>query len=166
MKPFAFAIAVGSAILTTLTAAAQDTKLVDAFDTWRLYSHSGQPADICFITAFPRETELKRKEKSWFYVSAWPQEGVKSEVSVNFGKELQAGSTVTLQIGSSRYILFPKNDKAFISDPTQELKLIESMKRGNFMTISATTADGTTFKETYSLIGLTRAVNTLFRGCT
>ena len=68
-------------------------------------------------------------------------------------------------IGNSRFALFTKGDKAFVSDATQELKLIDSMKRGSFMTVRAVTNDGTSISDTYSLIGVTAAVNALAGGC-
>lgn len=166
-KTVASAIAALAIIVTASGASAQSTKVVQKFGDWVLYSHSGAPATICFITAQPRETKPVgyAKERSYFYVSAWPNDGVKAEISVKIGKPLQNGSQVTVQIGNSRYNLFSKGDKAFVEDPTQELKLIDSMKRGSFMTVSATTDDGTTVADTYSLIGVTNAVNSLSGGC-
>lgn len=163
------AIATIAAILfaTVSVASAQSTKVVQKFNDWVLYSHSGEPNDICFLTAQPRETtpEGYSRDRSYFYVSAWPKDGVKAEISVKMGKELQNGSNVQVQIGNSRFRLFTKGDKAFVEDPTEELKLIDSMKRGSFMVIRATVADGTTISDTYSLIGVTNAVNTLSQGC-
>ena len=155
------------AIIAASSAFAQSTKVVQKFGDWVLYSHSGAPATICFITAQPRETKPVgySKERSYFYVSAWPNDGVKAEISIKIGKSLQNGSKVRVQIGNSRYELFTKGDKAFVEDPTQELKLIDSMKRGSFMTVSAVVSDGTTVADTYSLIGVTNAVNSLSAGC-
>ncbi len=153
--------------LSAVTAHAQATKVLKKFNDWVLYSHSGAPANICFVSAQPRESEPAgyAKDRSYFYVSAWPDDGVKAEISIKIGKQLQDGSDVTVQIGSSRYALFTKGDKAFVSDPTQELKLIDSMKRGSFMTVKAVTTDGTSITEKYSLIGVTAAVNALNGGC-
>ena len=163
------AIAAAAAVLfaTAGVASAQSTKVVQKFNDWVLYSHSGAPNEICFLSAQPRETTPQgyQRERSYFYVSAWPKDGVKAEISVKLGKELQNGSDVQIQIGNSRYKLFTKGDKAFVEDPTQELKLIDSMKRGSFMVVRATVADGTAVSDTYSLIGVTNAVNTLSQGC-
>lgn len=147
--------------------AQQGTKVLSKHKDWALYSHTGEPATICFISAKPREKEPKDfdKDPSYFYISAWPDDGVKAEVSVKIGTQLQDGSDVDIQIGSSRYKLFIKEDKAFVNDATQELKLIESMKRGSFMKVSSTVSDGTRLEETYSLLGVTAAVNALRRGC-
>lgn len=167
-KPFAIAAFLVGAVMTAGMAQAQGTRVVEKFGDWVLYAHSGDPAEICFLTAQAKETKPVgyKKERSYFYVSAWPKDGVKAEISVNIGRNLQNKSQVTVQIGSARYALFTKGNKAFVEDPTQELKLIDSMKRGSFMVVRATTDDGTQVSDTYSLIGVTKAVNTLSRrGC-
>jgi len=154
-------------VMSASIAHAQATKVVEKFKDWVLYSHSGAPAKICFISAQPREKKPAEydKDPSYFYISAWPDDGVKAEISVKIGKELQNGSDVSIQIGGSRYKLFAKGDKAFVGDATEELKLIEAMKRGSFMVVRATVSDGTALEETYSLLGVTAAVNSLRRGC-
>jgi len=160
-------VAVFAVVMSVSFAHAQSTKVVNKFKDWALYSHTGEPATICFISAQPREKKPKEYDKppSFFYVSAWPNDGVKAEVSIKIGRELQNGSEVTVQIGGRRYRLFSKGDKAFVEDATQELKLIEAMKSGSFMVVRATINDGTQLQETYSLLGVTAAVNAMRRGC-
>ncbi len=161
---FAAALAV---VMSASAAHAQATQVVEKFKDWVLYSHTGQPAKICFISAQPREKKPSgyAKEPSYFYISAWPDNGIKAEVSVNIGKDLESGSGVTVQIGGSRYRLFTKGNKAFVEQPNDEIKLIEAMKKGSFMVVRATVSDGTAIEETYSLLGVTAAVNSLRRGC-
>ncbi|NQX80353.1 MAG: hypothetical protein HRT83_07405, partial [Hyphomicrobiaceae bacterium] len=146
---------------------AQSTKIIKRFQDWVLYSHKGAPATICFISARPREKKPNKfsKKESYFYISAWPDNGVKAEVSVNIRNELQNGSTVTAQIGGARYRLFTKGNKAFVEKPSEEIKLIEAMKRGSFMVVRATSRDGIKIVETYSLLGVTSAINSLRKGC-
>jgi len=161
---FAAALAVA---MSTSSAHAQATKVVQKFRDWVLYSHTGDPETICFIASQPGEKKPTgyNKQPSYFYISAWPDSGIKAEISVNIRKELESDSTVTVQIGGSRYRLFTKDNKAFVEKPNEEIKLIESMKRGSFMVVRATVNDGTAIEETYSLLGVTAAVNSLRKGC-
>ena len=163
------ALAAGIALAITLVSTAASaqsagpTREVEVFRDWTTYEHKGAPSDICFATSQPRETEPTNanRETSYFYVSAWPKDGVRSEVSLKLGYEIQAGSDVTVAVGNEQFSLFPKAEKAFVSDPNEELKLINAMKRGSFMTVTATSADGTTTTDTYSLLGVTAAINSL-----
>lgn len=163
--PFTMA---GVAALTLLAAPAlAQTKVVENFKDWTLYQHSGAPADICFITSQPKEASPPGalSDRSFFYVSSWPRDGVKAEISVKIGRALKPGAPVIVQIGNSKFELFTKGDKAFVNDPTEELKLLDTMKRGSFMVIKATSAAGQETTETYSLIGVTKAISTLAKGC-
>ncbi len=159
----AFAIAT---VLST-SAFAQGTKLVQSLSDWKLYSHKGSPGDICFITSQPRETEPKdiRRNRAYFYVSSWPSDGIRAQISVLLGYDLVDPSEVEVEIGTAKFTLYAKTDKAFVGNQTDELRLIDAMKRGNFMTVKASTKDGTQTEDRYSLIGVTAAINSLQGGC-
>ena len=163
-------LAVAALLLTAVfssAALAQGTKVVANHKDWTLYSHQGEPADICFITSQPRETkpvDVKRK-RAYFYVSSWTDDGIKSQISVLLGYELTDQSEVEVEIGNSRFTLFAKDDKAFVGSQTDELRLIDAMKRGNIMTVKASMKDGTSTEDKYSLIGVTAAINSLQNGC-
>lgn len=163
----ALAILAVCAFLTSSPVLAQETKVVKTFSAWTLYSHSGSPGDICFITSQPRETKPAevQRERAYFYVSSWTKDGIRSQISVLLGYDLEDQAPITVTVGSRSFKLFAKNDKGFIGDATSELQLIDAMKRGNFMTVTAKTKDGTETTDTYSLIGATAAVNSLANGC-
>ena len=154
-------------LLVCAPAIAQETKVVKAFGAWTLYSHTGTPGDICFITSQPRETKPAevQRDRAYFYISTWSKDGIRGQVSVLLGYELEDQSTISVRIGNRRFKLFVKDGKGFVSDSTDELKLIDAMKRGSFMTVTAKTKDGTATADTYSLIGATNAVNSLATGC-
>ena len=155
------------AVLISSPASVQGTNVVKAFSAWTLYSHKGSPGDICFITSQPRETKPAdvQRERAYFYVSSWRKDGIRSQVSVLLGYDLVDQASITVTIGSKSFKLFAKNDKGFVGDATNELQLVDAMKRGNFMTVKAKTKDGTETIDTYSLIGATAAVNSLTGGC-
>jgi len=153
----------GLASMTASTVSVAQTKLVNEFKDWNVYRHTGEPAKICFATSQPKETDPRGMNRSsaYFYVSAWPKDGVKAEVSLKLGFDIKPQSGIQVAIGSGRYSLFPKGDKAFVNDPQDELKLIDAMKRGSFMTVTAQTSRGSRVKDTYSLIGVTQAINAI-----
>ena len=147
--------------------AAAQTTLVDTFRDWAAYEHNGKPSKICFALTKPTKTSPKSLNRNpvFFYISAWPKDGVKVEVSVKMGYTIQKDSVATIKIGSASYRLLTESDKAFVDDPTAELKLIEAMKRGSTMTLEAKAASGQTSKDTYSLRGVTKALKTLVENC-
>lgn len=159
--------AIASAIFLAATSAASAANLVKTFRDWSLFSHEESQNKICFAASQPKESTPadSKRDPAFFYVSAWPKDGVKSEVSVRLGYPIKKGSTVTVNIGGSEFDLFAKDDKAFVADPTQELKLIEAMKRGSIMKVEAVSESGTSTADSYSLMGISNALEGLSAEC-
>lgn len=156
--------AIGLAIATLASPAyAQQppTRQMEEFKDWTAYEHRGAPGDICFAVSQPKETNPAgiSRDSAYFYLSAWPKDGVKSEVSVKMGYDLNDDSNVSVQVGNETFQLFTKGDKAFVSDPNEELKLVNAMRRGSTMVVRGTTGDSVETEDTYSLIGVTAALN-------
>jgi hypothetical protein len=142
---------------------AQSAKLVSEFKDWKVHHSDGTAQQICFASSQPKETQPRgiSRRSAYFYVSAFPGDGVKAEISLKLGFSAQNSSSVVVQIASGRWQLFTAGDRAFVSDPRDELKLIDAMKRGSFMTVTANTSNGTEVKDTYSLLGVTNAINSI-----
>ena len=167
IKRTALATLAVCAVLISSPALAQATKVVKTFSAWTLYSHTGAPGDICFITSQPRETKPAdvQRERAYFYISSWTKDGIRSQISVLLGYDLEDQAPITVTVGSRAFKMFAKDDKGFVGDATSELQLIDAIKRGNFMTVRRKTKDGKETTDTYSLIGATAAVNSLANGC-
>ena len=147
--------------------AAAQTKLVATYGTWSYFAHESSQARICFALSTPQSSEPAgvRRDPTYFYISAWPRDGVRSEISVKIGYPFRKGSEVTVTIGSDSFKLFTQDERAFVSDPFEELKLIEAMKKGTVMIVQGTSERGTTTKDTYSLSGVSKAVQSLTTAC-
>ncbi len=143
------------------------TKLVGTHNSWSFYSHEEGSTRLCFAVGAPQSTEPAgaRRDAVFFYVSAWPRDGVRSEISVKIGYPFRKGSEATVTIGNESFKLFTQEERAFVNDPFEELKLIEAMKKGSTMVVQGQSERGTTTKDTYSLAGMTRAMQSLTAGC-
>lgn len=154
-------------LLLTASGAVNAANLVKEFRDWNLFSHGQSQQKICFAASQPKEMSPAgaNREAVFFYVSAWPKDGVKSEVSVRMGYAIKPGSTVNVIIGGKKFELFAKDDKAFVATPQDELQLIEAMKRGSLMKVAATSAKGTNTTDNYSLMGISAALGALAAEC-
>jgi hypothetical protein len=151
---------------TAATASAQ-TKLVDTFNDWHLYSHNSSSENVCFVASTPKTSEpaSANRQPTYFYISAWPKDGVRTELSVKFGYPFKEGSEATITIGNDTFKLFIKGDRGFVNNPIEELKLLEAMKGGSTMVVEGVSKQGTVTKESFSLMGVTKAVQTLTSQC-
>jgi invasion protein IalB len=166
-KRFALTLIVLASLATAQPT--QAANVVNKFNDWTLYSTAPAP-QICFLvgTAAPSDVPGLKRSPPLMYVSAWPKDGVKSEVSIKLGFVPKKASEPTIAITgqvSATFKLFVKEDRAFVADATQELKLIEAMKKGTKLTVQSTQEAGTTVTDTYSLAGVTNALQALAAGC-
>jgi hypothetical protein len=84
---------------------------------------------------------------------------------VRVGYPLKGGSEVTLSVGNTSFKLFVHNDRAYIADAGDELKLLDVMRKGSTMTVVGTSERGTTTTDTYSLAGISQALQAVTTNC-
>lgn len=156
----------GTFVVATVSTASA-AQLVKTFRDWSLFSHEQADKKICFAATQPKDSTPAgaNREGVFFYVSAWPKDGVKSEISVRLGYPIKKGSTVKVSVGNRDFDLFAKDDKAFVADATEELKLIEAMKAGSSMKVEATSDSGSSTADTFSLMGISAALKGLSDAC-
>jgi invasion protein IalB len=137
------------------------------FGAWSLFTTDVTGQKLCFATSQPTSSEPKGANRgpARAFVSAWPKDGVKTEISMKLGFPIKKESEVSVGVGTESYTLFPKDERAFVSDPTQELKLLEAMKKGSMLVVQATSERGTAVTDIYSLQGFTQAVQALGTAC-
>ena len=151
----------------TAVAQAQGALEVGRRGAWIIHQTPDAASQVCFAATSPvaKEPATANRSRMLLYVSAWPKEGVKAEVSVKLGYPIKTGSDITITVGDDAFTLFPKDDRAFVSDATEELKLLEAMKKGSKLIVQATSERGTATTDTYSLAGLTQALQALAASC-
>jgi len=162
--------ATAAAALSCLYAAeviAQTVDLVDNQGAWSLYADTATPKQVCFVASQPQAVEPIGANRGpiYFYISAWPKDGVKTEPSVKVGYPIDPAKDMTVTIDADTFKLFAKDERGFVSDPTEELKLIEAMKKGSTAVVKATSKRGTNTTDTYSLSGISQVLEKLAEKC-
>jgi hypothetical protein len=145
---------------------AQDVALLEKFKDWSAYAATGTPK-VCFAVAKPKESAPKAVKRGpiFFYISRWPADNVVNEVSVKMGYPFSEGAKATVTIGGAKFELFTKEEGAFVEKPEMETKLIDAMKGGTTMKIQGKSARGTATTDTYSLSGLSEALDRAAKEC-
>lgn len=156
-------------LVSALSAAlvlAQDSG-AGSFSDWVLQTSGDGSEKVCFAATVAKQTgpgPAKRSD-SVVYISAWPKDGIKSEISIKLGYAAKSAAGVKVSVGTEQFKLFIKDDRAYVADATQELKLVEAMKKGSKLMVEATAANGTAVADTYSLSGITQALQAQAAAC-
>jgi hypothetical protein len=162
-----------AAVLSLCATAFADTPptLLGSFKDWTAFQATASGGRTCYALSQPKSSEPKKAKRDpvYFLVSDWPSRRVKAEPEVVPGYEYKADSSVTAAVGSDKFEFFTKNEdgggSAWVKDASDESRLVEAMKRGSDMVVTGVSKRGTTTTDTYSLNGLTAALDKVHAAC-
>lgn len=149
----------------------QSTNRVFAKTDWSVFVEDNPTQ--CWVVSSPKETINTKDGRVvavnrgdiLMFVSFWPGSQKLGEVSFTGGYPFGDGSTVTLQIGDSRFELFTSGETAWAASPADDAKIITAMKRGADAVISGVSSRGTNTKDSFSLLGFTAALEDAENRC-
>jgi hypothetical protein len=140
--------------------------LLDTFHDWGAYKAQGKEK-TCYALASPKErapSTLKR-DQAYVFISSRPSEKVRNEVSIIMGFPLKDNGETKAEIGSASYELIGKGTNAWIKNAAKEPQLVEDLKRGAKLTIKAASSKGGQSTDSYSLAGLSQALERVQKEC-
>ena len=146
---------------TATVASAQTPTRLEQFQAWGVYQYDAGGKTACFALSKPiqQEPQSVNHGDNWFFVYKRPEASVNLEPEVRAGYNLQPGSNVTVQVDTKSFTFDPTDASAWMANAAQEPAFVDAAKRGRNMTVSATSRRGTNTKYTYSLMGITAALN-------
>ena len=152
-------------------AAADGPTLLGAFKDWSAYydRHRRLQDLLRPVPAQEHEPKNVNRDPVFFLVSDWPARKAKGEPEVVPGYPYKDGSKVTAQVGSDKFTFFTKNDgkdgNAWVEAKADEARLVDAMRRGSQMIVTGTSSRGTLTKDTYSLSGISAALDKIHAAC-
>lgn len=173
MKTILKSLSVAIAILAApISATAQDsTNRVFQQTDWSVFVEENPTQ--CWIVASPDETVNTKggrvvavtRGDILMFVSYWPSEGKRGEVSFTGGYPFKEGTNVQLLIADTTYELFTTGETAWALTPDDDAKIIAAMKRGAQAVVTGVSARDTVTKDTFSLLGFTASLEEAEKRC-
>jgi len=143
--------------------------LLGQYGEWGAYTASPGGKKVCFVIAKPTTAETnppnRPRNPVYMFVSTRPADKVTNEVSIITGYPFKAGSEASVTIGSTSYALYTQQDGAWIKNATEEAQLVDAMRGGQSAVVKGTSAKGTQSTDTYSLKGLSQALDRVAQEC-
>ena len=169
-----FGLSLGTAFaLSIVTAAADTPTLLGVTKDWSSFTSGNGTTKICYALAKPTKTDPKKVKRDpiFFLVNDWPGRSpkAKAEPEAVPGYQYKEGSNVIAQIGPDKFELFTQNEDgagaAWVRKRADEARLVDAMKRGQQLIVSGTSKRGTETHDTYSLAGLSDALDKIHAAC-
>jgi invasion protein IalB len=146
--------------------------LLGQYGDWGAYSATPGGRKVCFALSKPTSSSDNPPNRRtaanivYLFISSRPAEKVKEEVSMLVtGYALKSNSDASLTIGSTPFTMYTQNDGAWVKNTADEAKLVDAMRKGADMTVKATTSRGTQTTDTFSLKGISQALDRVSQEC-
>ena len=143
--------------------------LIGQFGTWGAYTATPNGKKVCFALAKPASSKTnppnRPRDPAYAFVSTRPAEKVSNEVSVMIGYTLKPGSESTLEIGGASFSMYTQGDGLWIKNAAEEERMVEAMRKSADATVKGVSAKGTETTDTFSLKGLSQALDKIAQDC-
>jgi invasion protein IalB len=151
--------------------AAQAT-LLGQYGDWGAYSATPGGHKVCFALSKPTSSQDNPPNRRtaanvvYLFISSRPEEKVSNEVSILVtGYVFKPNSEANVTVGGAAFAMYTQNDGAWVKNAAEEAKLIESMRKAPDFVIKATTSRGTQTTDTFSLKGISQALDRAAQEC-
>lgn len=154
--------------LLATPALADDPVSLGTFDDWESFTYQAAGAPVCYIYSVPKKSDSAKKVKRdpiYFLVTHFPGRKIKGQISTIIGYPFKESSTVTLKVDDASFELYPNGDVAWAAATATEAAIVKAMKTGKSLTVTGTSWKGTETTDTYSLVGVGKAMDKIDSAC-
>lgn len=132
---------------------------------WGAYMTQSAQGKVCYALAEPQKREPKtlKRDPGYLFISYRPNDKVKGEISFRMG--FVAKETAKAVVGASSFTFYTHNESAWIKNASEEAQLLEAMKKGDQVVFHVTSKKGNDTKDTYSLKGISAALEQAAKEC-
>jgi invasion protein IalB len=173
MKTYRTILTAAIALASVSGALAQAPTSIGTFNSWSAWSYNGSitggsnAGKVCYMHSVPSAktpADLDHGDVS-FSVSRSPTEGVTSQANFVTGYPFQENSTVTVDIDGRKFTMFTQGESAWLLNTAEEPQLLDAMRSGKSMTVTAKSRRGNETTYQISLAGATAASKKLAEEC-
>ncbi len=162
---------VSSIFVTAMSAApafAQSApKLEGTHGDWTVYTRGSGSERICYVLSEAQSESPSSVQHGdiYFMVSNWKNGAAIEQPSFLAGYPLKTTRAPKAKVGGTSLSMFAADNEAFISETSDERRLVAKMRAGSSMTVSAVSARGTDTRYSFSLKGVTAALKQAKSAC-
>jgi invasion protein IalB len=144
-------------------ALAQSATKIGQHNAWGTYSYQSGNGKVCYVLTVPTDKQPSSLDHGdiFFFVSQRPGQQVTYEPQFIASHNFQENSKVQVTVGNKTFSMFTKGKSAWVENAAEEPQLIAAMKGGSDMKVSAKSGRGNPTNYTFSLKGITAALNSI-----
>ena len=150
-------------VAAAVPALAQQATKIGQHNAWGTYSYQASGGKVCYVLTVPTDKQPPNLDHGdmFFFVSQRPGQQVSYEPQFIAGYNFQENSKVTVTIDKKSFSMFTRGKSAWVENAAEEPVLIASMKAGTDMKVEAKSGRGNATSYTFSLKGITAALDSI-----
>jgi hypothetical protein len=152
-----------------VAASGAQPKLLGQYADWGAYTASPGGKKVCFAIAKPASSETnppnRPRNPIFMFISTRPADKVTNEVSIIVGYPFKPGSEAGVQIGSTAFALYTQLDGGWIKNAAEEAQMVDAMRSGDKAIVKGESAKGTQTTDTFTLKGVSQALDRVAQEC-
>jgi len=145
------------------------TKLLGQYGEWGAYTATPSGKKVCFAIAKPTSSETvppnRPRNPVYMFISTRLADKVTNEVSIIIGYPFKPGTEASADIGSTSFALYTQQDGAWIKNAADEANMVTAMRSGDTMVVKGVSAKGTQTTDTFTLKGVSQALDRVAQEC-
>lgn len=158
----------GVVMLATAIAgiAAAEPKAVGRFKDWAVFTEEKGGDLICYAAteASSKAPASVKHGDVWYYVTSWKSGQAKNQPSFRVTYDLKADKAPKTTVGRSSWQMFVSNREGF-ADDADDPRIVDALKKGSSLTVTAQSARGTNVTYRFSLNGSSDAIAKAEEAC-
>jgi invasion protein IalB len=138
---------------------AQAPKLINKYEAWSSFSATVDGTKTCYILSVPTDKQPPDRDHGEVFFMLANHSGENSlQPQFKVGYPFKDDSKVTLDIDGKKYTMFTRGDSAWLENAAEEGAVVNSMRSGKAMSLTAYSRRGTQTSYKYSLSGVTASL--------
>lgn len=164
-KPAAKTGQTGAANIDTKNSG-KPSQLASYGDWWVFLALTGN-SRTCYTLAAPKERAPSglNRDPAYVFISNRPSENVRQEISMIMGFPVKEGAAARAEIGGNSFDLVAKGASVWIKNQAEERHFVEALKKGSKLIVKAPSQKGNVTIDSYSLAGLSQALERVEKEC-
>lgn len=159
-----------AASVPALAADKKPTQIATA-KNWTAYSWKTPDGKVCYAMSKASSTSPAKvkRDPAYIMINNWPGRKTSGEIQIVPGYIYDENVPIKVTVGKLTVDFFAKNDggagSAWIKDTADEPKLLDAMRKGSRLTVTAAARKGGKTQDTYSLSGMGDMVDQSRKTC-
>ncbi len=172
--PFVMMIALATLAAAISTGAAAKPKRIGTYQHWRVFVEDSAAGKLCYAVSEPRIKRPSGAKRGEIFLSITHRlnDNIRYEPSVRVGYPMSASIDPIAEIDGQAFRFFSgaqakteNTEWAWLETMSQTDMFISELKKGNQLDFTAQSERGTLTRDSYSLLGFTRAIAALDKAC-